>query len=148
MNIEYELENENVVLHDVLISIPLPYVTPPPLPYLSILTHSLLGNFVPHSSGSYPTVSAHTGEWTLNPSSHSLDWSTALITPDNPAGSLEFTVGGVDAGAFFPVKVGFVGQGSVAGVKVARVCAVDEEGEGDEVFSVDELVTTDSYIVV
>lgn len=26
VNIEYELENENVTLHDVLISIPLPYV--------------------------------------------------------------------------------------------------------------------------
>ncbi|KZP27715.1 hypothetical protein FIBSPDRAFT_780635 [Athelia psychrophila] len=121
VNIEYELENENVTLHDVLISIPLP-------------------------SGSYPTVASHTGEWSLNPSSHSLDWSTALITPESRSGSLEFTVGGVDAGAFFPVKVSFVGQGSIAGVSPLTVNAVD--GGEEESFSKDELVTTDSYIVV
>lgn len=98
------------------------------------------------SSGSYPTVASHTGEWSLNPSSHSLDWSTALITPESRSGSLEFTVGGVDAGAFFPVKVSFVGQGSIAGVSPLTVNAVD--GGEEESFSKDELVTTDSYIVV
>jgi len=121
VNIEYELENESVTLHDVLISIPLP-------------------------PGSYPTVSSHSGEWALNPSSHSLDWNIGLITPEARTGSLEFTVGGDDAGAFFPVKVSFVGQGSMAGITAANVTRVDNGEEA--VFSADSVVTTDSYVVV
>ena len=34
VNIEYELENEGVVLHDVVISIPLPYVTSVPIRFI------------------------------------------------------------------------------------------------------------------
>ncbi|KAH9082263.1 hypothetical protein EDB83DRAFT_2337339 [Lactarius deliciosus] len=44
VNIEYELENENVSLYDLTISIPLP-------------------------AGSYPTVAPQSGEWQLNPGS-------------------------------------------------------------------------------
>jgi len=121
VNIEYELENEGITLHDIVISIPLP-------------------------PGSYPTVSSHSGEWALNPSSHSLDWSIAHITSENRSGSLEFAVGGDDPGAFFPVKVSFVGQGSVAGITAANVTRVDNGEEA--VFSADSIVTTDSYVVV
>jgi len=122
VNIEYELENESVTLHDVVISIPLP-------------------------SGSYPTVSSHSGDWSLNPSSHSLDWTIPLISPqEDRSGSLEFTVGGDDAGAFFPVKVAFIGQGSMAGVAAANVTRLDNGEEA--VFSVDSVVTADSYVVV
>jgi coatomer subunit delta len=59
---------------------------------------------------------------------------------------LEFTVGGDDASAFFPIKVSFVGQGSLAGITAANVKRVDNEEE--EVFSADAIVTTDSYVVV
>ncbi|KAH9932093.1 uncharacterized protein BXZ73DRAFT_101469 [Epithele typhae] len=121
VNIEYELENEGVSLYDVVISIPLP-------------------------DGSYPTVSSHTGEWSLNSSSHSLDWTISLINTDDRSGSLEFSVGGDDASAFFPVKVSFVAQGSIAGVKVASVTSV----EGGEVveFSEDATVSVENYTVV
>lgn len=55
-------------------------------------------------------------------------------------------MGGDDAGAFFPVQVTFVGQGSVAGIIPATVSKVDN---GEELsFSVDSLVNTDSYVVV
>ncbi|KAH7914556.1 hypothetical protein BJ138DRAFT_1056746 [Hygrophoropsis aurantiaca] len=121
VNIEYELENENITLHDVIISIPLP-------------------------AGSYPTVSSHTGEWAINPSSHSLDWSIAEITPEDRSGTLEFTVGGDDVGTFFPVKVCFIGKGSLAGVSVATVSRTDNSGE--VVYSTDSVVNTDDYIVV
>src|ERR1700729_1652988 len=90
--------------------------------------------------GSYPTVSSHSGEWALNPSSHSLDWNIALITPEARTGSLEFTVGGDDAGAFFPVKVSFVGQGSMAGITAANVTRVDNGEEA--VFSADSVGPT------
>lgn len=69
-----------------------------------------------------------------------------MVTPESRTGSLEFTVGGVDAGAFFPVKVSFVGQGSIAGVSPLTVSRVQDDQE--EQFSKDEIVTTDSYIVV
>ncbi|KAI0082323.1 hypothetical protein K474DRAFT_1655706 [Panus rudis PR-1116 ss-1] len=122
VNIEYELENDSVTLHDVVISIPLP-------------------------PGSYPTVTpSHTGEWTLNSSSHALDWVIGRVDADTRSGTLEFSVGGDDPGAFFPVKVSFVGQGSMAGVHIASVTRVDN---GEEVvFSEDASVTVDSYSVV
>ncbi|TFY83354.1 hypothetical protein EWM64_g672 [Hericium alpestre] len=121
VNIEYELENEAVTLHDLVISIPLP-------------------------DGSYPTVASHTGEWQLNPSSHSLDWSVPLVNAEERSGSMEFSVGGDDVAAFFPVKVHFVGQGNTVGVRVGSVTHVDS---GEEVvFSEDATVTIDDYSVV
>jgi len=121
VNIEYELENEALTLYDVVISIPLP-------------------------TGSYPTVASHTGEWAVNPSTHSIDWTVGRVHADERSGTLEFTVGGDDSGAFFPVKVSFVGHGSMAGVHISSVTRVDT---GDEVvFSEDASVTVDNYSVV
>jgi len=119
VNIEYELENESLSLYDVIISIPLP-------------------------AGSYPTVSSHTGEWSLDPSSHSLDWSITKVNADNRSGSLEFSVGGDDAGAFFPVKVSFVAQGSLAGISIVSVVQVDG---GAVEFSQEATVSIEKYAV-
>ncbi|KAG6864250.1 hypothetical protein C0991_011070 [Blastosporella zonata] len=123
VSIEYELENENVTLYDVVISIPLP-------------------------TGSYPTVSSHTGEWSLDPGSHSLAWSIPHVTvaDDTRSGSMIFTIGGDDVSAFFPVQVSFVGQGSLAGVGVASVSKI--AGGDDPAFSVDAVVATEEYLVV
>jgi len=121
VNIEYELEREEVTLYDLVISIPLP-------------------------AGSYPTVASHSGEWQLNPSSHSLDWSVPLVNAEERSGSMEFSVGGDDIGAFFPVKVAFVGQGNTVGVRVASVNLVDSGEEA--IFSEDATVTIDDYLVV
>ncbi|THU98616.1 hypothetical protein K435DRAFT_838034 [Dendrothele bispora CBS 962.96] len=123
VSIEYELENENVTLHDVVISIPLP-------------------------DGSYPTVTSHSGDWSLNPSSHSISWNIPLVSAsdDTKSGSIVFTVGGDDVGAFFPVEVSFVGKGSLAGVAVKSV--VKTSGEDVETWSVDEIVNVDQYLVV
>ena len=99
-----------------------------------------------NSAGSYPTVSSHTGEWALNPSSHSLDWNVGRVDADERSGTLEFSVGGDDPGAFFPVKVAFVGQGSMAGISLASVTRVEN---GDEVvFSEDASIAVDNYSVV
>ncbi|KAI0323020.1 hypothetical protein OF83DRAFT_1160826 [Amylostereum chailletii] len=121
VNIEYELENEGLNLYDLVISIPLP-------------------------AGSYPEVSSHTGEYQINPASHSLDWSVPLVTPEDRSGSLEFSINGDDVGVFFPVKVHFVGQGNTVGVRVASVSRV-ENGE-DVVYSEDATVNTENYLVV
>jgi hypothetical protein len=123
VSIEYELENESITLYDVVISIPLP-------------------------DGSYPTVTAHSGNWSLDPSSHSLAWSIPVISPDDDSksGSLIFNVGGVDVGAFFPVEVSFIGQGSLAGIAVASIAKTNDGDTPD--YSVDSFVTTDEYLVV
>ena len=55
-------------------------------------------------------------------------------------------MGGDDAGAFFPVKVAFVAQGSIAGVRVENVTKV-ENGE-EVVFSEDAKVVVDGFEVV
>ncbi|THH16448.1 hypothetical protein EW146_g4200 [Bondarzewia mesenterica] len=121
VNIEYELENKNVTLYDVVITIPLP-------------------------AGSYPTVASHTGDWQLDPSSHSLEWSIPLVNAEERSGSMEFSIGGDDIGAFFPVRVAFIGQGNTVGVRVASVVRADS---GEELeFSEDATVTTDEYLVV
>jgi len=120
---EYELENENVTLYDVIISIPLP-------------------------DGSYPTVTSHSGEWSLDATSHSLAWSIPVISAsdESKTGSLIFNIGGVDVGAFFPVDISFIAQGSLAGVAVESVSRVD--GAEAPEFSVDSLFTTDEFLVV
>lgn len=91
-------------------------------------------------------MSSHTGDWALNPSSHSLDWTIGRVDADERSGTLEFSVGGDDASAFFPVKVTFVGLGSIAGVRLASVARVDN-GE-DVVFSEDASIAVDNYSVV
>ena len=98
------------------------------------------------STGSYPTVAQHSGTWSLNASTHSLDWSIPTISSDEPSGTLEFTVGGDDAGTFFPVRVAFVAQGSLIGVGVDSA-TLAETGETVE-FSQDALLTAKDYIVV
>ncbi|KAJ6612502.1 hypothetical protein B0H10DRAFT_1807345, partial [Mycena sp. CBHHK59/15] len=61
-------------------------------------------------------------------------------------GSLMFTVAGDDPETFFPVRVAFFGQGSLAGVGVASVKLL--EGDDAPAFSVDSVVTADGYFVV
>ncbi|KAF5385200.1 hypothetical protein D9615_000900 [Tricholomella constricta] len=123
VSIEYELENHNVTLRDVVISIPLP-------------------------TGSYPTVVSHSGDWSLDPGSHSLAWTipSVSLSDDTHSGCMVFTVGGDDASAFFPVEVTFVGEGSIAGIGVASVSKIS--GGDDPAFSVDAIVTTEEYLVV
>lgn len=100
-----------------------------------------------HSDGSYPSVLSYTGEWSLDPSSHSLFWSIPHITAhgDSKTGSLIFTVGGDDAAVFFPVDVNFTAQGSLAGIEVAKVAQVDGE---EPPFSVDAYITTEDFLVI
>jgi len=77
-----------------------------------------------------------------------LAWSIPIISAsdETKTGSLIFNVGGVDVGAFFPVDVSFIGQGSLAGVAVASIDRVN--GEGAPEYSVDSFVTADEYLVV
>ena len=55
-------------------------------------------------------------------------------------------MGGDDVGAFFPVKVAFVAQGSLAGIELAKVTRVS--GGEEVVFSSDAVVTTEEYVML
>ena len=55
-------------------------------------------------------------------------------------------MGGDDVGVFFPVKVAFVAQGSLAGIGVARVTRVP--GGEEVVFSSDAVVGVEEYVVL
>jgi len=123
VNIEYELENESVELINLAISIPLP-------------------------EGGFPTVSSFTGNWVIDPSTHSLLWTVPRVSynDDSRAGSFEFSVGGDDPSGFFPVKVNFTGLRSLLDISVNEVFQV-ESGESVE-FSQESLLTTDEYLVV
>jgi len=123
VNIEYEIDHDGLELHDVIISIPLP-------------------------SGSYPTITSHSGSWTVNPSTHSLDWSIPTISKGDEAtqsGTLEFNVGGDDAEAFFPLTAAFVAAGSLAGIGVSSVSRVDNSTE--VAFSQDSVLSVGEFTV-
>jgi hypothetical protein len=50
---------------------------------------------------------------------------------------------------FFPVRVSFVGQGSMAGLSVVSVSQVQgEEDEGEGLFSQDAMVVAEDYLLV
>ncbi|KAJ1302410.1 hypothetical protein OPQ81_002728 [Rhizoctonia solani] len=122
VNMEWELQNTDLELHDLVISIPLP-------------------------SGAYPTVSSHTGSWSINPNTHSLDWTTDSVSSQSETtGSLEFSVGGDDAEAFFPVKVDFKSEKSLIGVEVTDVERVG--GDSSVIFSKEVRVGVEQYSIV
>jgi hypothetical protein len=58
---------------------------------------------------------------------------------------MEFTVGGDNPGSFFPVKVTFIGQGSMMGLCVTSVKQV---GNGEDVVFSEDSVLTSEYLVV
>jgi hypothetical protein len=76
-----------------------------------------------YREGGYPTVTSHTGDWVIDPSTHSLLWVVPRVSSNDETktGTLEFSVGGDDAAAFFPVKVNFTGLGSLIGLVVRNV---------------------------
>ena len=72
---------------------------------------------------------------------HGSIWQFDIISTVSTTSPLEFSVGGDDVAAFFPVKVKFVGQGNSVGLRAASVTRVDN---GEEVvFS----VTQDSIFI-
>ena len=91
-------------------------------------------------------MSSHTGEWTLNASTHSLDWNIPIISSEDKSGTLEFTVGRDDVGTFFPVKVAFVAQGSLIDIGIGSVSRQDT-GE-DVPFSQDVTISSDEYLII
>lgn len=102
VNIEYELEQQNLELNDVVISIPLP-----------------------PGAGS-PIVGDCDGNYTYERSNNQLLWNLPLIDAANKSGSMEFSIAGHPED-FFPVKVSFVSTKSYCDIQVSEVITTEDE---------------------
>ncbi|TPP60794.1 Coatomer subunit delta [Fasciola gigantica] len=106
VNIEYELQNTDIELHDVVVNIPLPSSSKPPV----------VGN----CDGDYELVARKT----------QLEWRLPIIDADSPSGSIEFTIStdrGSKADDFFPLKLSLISEKSFCGIRVME--AVDPKNK-------------------
>ncbi|KAI8451610.1 coatomer subunit delta [Phakopsora pachyrhizi] len=124
VNIEYEAENENLKLHNLIISIPLP-------------------------EDSFPKVSQCDGSWEIQTSESALlQWKIEGdengVVPSG--GSMEFSCPNSEPDSFFPVSIDFISENLLSQVSVSGV--VTSEGENSLEFSTDSMLSTDEYVVV
>ncbi|KAJ2783323.1 coatomer subunit delta [Coemansia javaensis] len=120
VNIEYELTNTKLVLDGVVVAIPIP-------------------------PGAQPTVSDVDGAYTVNRARGLLEWQIASIDATNASGSLDFSVPGDDAGAFFPVAVSFASSTPYFDIEVTAVATPDGQ---DADFSRTVSLVPDQYAVI
>ncbi|KAJ2374466.1 coatomer subunit delta, partial [Coemansia sp. RSA 2607] len=121
VNIEYELNNTKLELEDVLVSIPIPH-------------------------GEQPTVSDVEGGYEVNRARGTLDWQIPTIDSTNTTGSLDFSIRGDDAGAFFPVAVSFVCKKPYYDIEVISASTSRDQMPID--FSQQTLLIPDEYAVI
>lgn len=120
VNIEYTLENEDMELKDVNIQIPL-------------------------GTTEAPSIISVDGDHKHNSRDGIMLWHLDLIDSSNSTGTLEFTIPGDDAEAFFPLEVAFYSEKIFCDVAVDAVRGVDDQ-EPIRYASSRSLVT-DSFIV-
>jgi len=101
VNIEYELQNENLELLDVIISIPIP------------------------SGSGTPVVGECEGEYVYEPRRNTLLWQLAVVDSSNKTGALEFSVTNGTPRQFFPVQVTFQSLQTFARLAVTDVKLVE-----------------------
>ncbi|GAA5824735.1 hypothetical protein JCM5353_004424 [Sporobolomyces roseus] len=126
VNLEYELENTSLSLHNVVISIPLPAGAEPSI-----------------------TEAPANGSYAINPMTGRLEWTIDEVSEaaGTTSGSMEFECDGDDADACFPVGVDFVSQKGICGVEILSVVNPSTGNEPVD-FSVDSLLGVDKYEVV
>ncbi|KAI7898749.1 uncharacterized protein BX663DRAFT_523977 [Cokeromyces recurvatus] len=120
VNVEYELENDELELRDVIIYIPLP---------------------------TEPTaeVTQVDGSYFVDRSRKVLEWQLPVINNSNKSGLLECNIPGDDVNSFFPVSVSFVSDKLVCGVDVLTI--TNTETHSDASFSKEVLLATDDYVI-
>lgn len=96
VSIEYEA-NDDMDLHNVVISIPLPPLRDP------------------------PAVNQVDGDFTYDGRRNVLRWEIQMIDKSNRNGSMEFVVPVTDGGNFFPINVDFTSRQTLCDVRVAEV---------------------------
>ncbi|KAF7255572.1 hypothetical protein EG68_07669 [Paragonimus skrjabini miyazakii] len=124
VNIEYELQNTELELHDVCLSVPLP----------------------PNSKS--PAVGNFDGDYEVNSRKTQLDWRLPLIDASSPSGSIEFTLSterGATADQFFPLKLTLHANKSICGIRVIE--ATDPQGRPVP-FSTETRLYAEKYEIV
>ncbi|XP_038066027.1 coatomer subunit delta-like [Patiria miniata] len=121
VNIEYELQQEDMELQDVVITIPL------------------------MSGSGAPIVGEIDGNSRYDHRRSVLEWSLPVIDATNKNGSLEFSVGG-HPDDFFPVSVAFISRKSYCDIQVTDVLTLDSEQPVK--YSTDAAVLVEKYEIV
>lgn len=121
VNIEYELEQENMELEDVVINIPCP------------------------SGVGAPVISEGDGEQHFDSHKKVLQWRLPFIDATNKSGSLEFSING-HPDDFFPVNVSFVSKNSYCDISACGVRM--HESEEPVKFSSEVVFVVDKYEIV
>eukprot|EP00118_Oscarella_pearsei_P025623 m.308488 g.308488 ORF g.308488 m.308488 type:complete len:525 (+) comp44087_c0_seq1:74-1648(+) len=121
VNIEYELQLEDMELHDVTISVP-----------------------VPTGVGA-PVVGNCDGDYKHESKKGLLNWSIPLIDVNNKSGSLEFTIPGRQDD-FFPINVYFVSPKSLCDLHITEV--THTEREKPVRFSSETALLVEKYAIV
>jgi len=122
VNIEYELQNEDLELLDVIVSIP-----------------------IPTGSGG-PVVSDCEGEYLYEPRRNLLLWQLTVVDASNKTGSMEFSVQAAHVSDFFPIQVSFQSTQSFARLNAIEARLVDS---GSPVpHSIETVLTTEKYEIV
>jgi len=101
VNIEYELQNKNLILKDVQINVPLPI------------------------GGQTPVIGKIDGDYQFDNRKTTLIWSLPVIDQSNSEGSLEFSMRGKPKD-FFPIQVDFIAETPFCDIKLADVKSVDK----------------------
>mmetsp|Transcript_10956 Transcript_10956/g.16567 ORF Transcript_10956/g.16567 Transcript_10956/m.16567 type:complete len:541 (+) Transcript_10956:131-1753(+) len=96
VNLEFQLNRPDMTLTDVNILVPLGTTDP-------------------------PVIDEIDGQYKHDPNTGMLCWHHDLIDSSNSSGSLEFSIGGDDADAFFPVQVMFKSQSFLCPIEITDV---------------------------
>ncbi|KAI9365298.1 hypothetical protein BD770DRAFT_357338 [Pilaira anomala] len=120
VNVEYELENNDLELREVVISIPLP---------------------------AEPTaeVSQADGSYFVDRARRVLEWQLPVINSSNKSGLLECSIPGDDANAFFPVTVSFISDKLMCGVDVLDITNVENNSQAP--FSKEIIMAAEDYVI-
>jgi len=119
VNLEYELLNRSLELHDVDIIIPIP-------------------------GGHAPVVNSGDGNYHYENKGF-LHWTMHVIDSSNPSGSLEFTIPySGDSSALFPVNVSFTSPKTFANLTAEQVLG---ENGAPVPFSVETSLSTERFVI-
>ncbi|KAL2917363.1 coatomer subunit delta [Polyrhizophydium stewartii] len=119
VNIEYELQNTALELHNVEITIPYPGGTP-------------------------PTVGDIEGHYKIDRQKRAIQWSLPLIDASNASGMLEFNVQSEDVDGFYPIQIQFSSSRLLNPIQARGA----EDKHRGPPFSIDQTLKADIYQVV
>ncbi len=121
VNLEFQLNRSDMVLTDVNILVPLGTTDP-------------------------PVIDEIDGQYKHDPNTGMMCWHHDVIDSSNSSGSLEFSIGGDDADAFFPVQVMFKSQSFLCPIEVTGASSTSTGAPIPN--NIEKSVGLDTYAIV